>query len=380
MRAKAFSAVLLFTLSASAQPFSVGTRQLSFVDAARNRTIGFTAHYPAASAGTDVPVADGEFPVLVFGHGFVMAVDVYSNLWNYFVPKGYIMLLPTTEGGIPPDHGAFGADLAYLADAMQLENTNASSEFFGHVLPATALMGHSMGGGASFLGAGGNTNIQALVNFAAAETTPSAVAAAATVQVPTLVFAASEDCVAPIAAHQGPMYAALTVPCKAFVNILGGGHCYFAENSFTCTLGEFTCGPDLTVSRTEQHAIMNDFAGLWLDHFLKGDELAYAAVLDSMTTSTRVDAEFTCLSTAVNERKSAQWSLYPTVASDRLIITDPPIGATVHVTDATGRLVLPARILNSSNMIAVGSLREGLYHLVMVTGNGTRTKPFVVGR
>ncbi|MBK9763947.1 MAG: T9SS type A sorting domain-containing protein [Flavobacteriales bacterium] len=380
MRATAFSAVLLFTLSASAQPFSVGTRQLSFVDAARNRTIEVIAHYPAASSGTDVPVADGEFPVLVFGHGFVMAVDVYSNLWNYFVPKGYIMLLPTTEGGIPPDHGAFGADLAYLADAMQLENTNASSGFFGHVLPATALMGHSMGGGASFLGAGGNTNIQALVNFAAAETTPSAVAAAATVQVPTLVFAASEDCVAPIAAHQGPMYAALTVPCKAFVNILGGGHCYFAENSFTCTLGEFTCGPDLTVSRTEQHAIMNDFAGLWLDHFLKGDELAYAAVLDSMTTSTRVDAEFTCLSTAVNERKSAQWSLYPTVASDRLIITDPPIGATVHVTDATGRLVLPARILNSSNMIAVGSLREGLYHLVMVTGNGTRTKPFVVGR
>jgi len=380
MRATAFSAVLLFTLSASAQPFSVGTRQLSFVDAARNRTIEVIAHYPAASSGTDVPVADGEFPVLVFGHGFVMAVDVYSNLWNYFVPKGYIMLLPTTEGGIPPDHGAVGADLAYLADAMQLENTNASSGFFGHVLPATALMGHSMGGGASFLGAGGNTNIQALVNFAAAETTPSAVAAAATVQVPTLVFAASEDCVAPIAAHQGPMYAALTVPCKAFVNILGGGHCYFAENSFTCTLGEFTCGPDLTVSRTEQHAIMNDFAGLWLDHFLKGDELAYAAVLDSMTTSTRVDAEFTCLSTAVNERKSAQWSLYPTVASDRLIITDPPIGATVHVTDATGRLVLPARILNSSNMIPVGSLREGLYHLVMVTGNGTSTKPFVVGR
>ncbi|MBP6643535.1 MAG: T9SS type A sorting domain-containing protein [Flavobacteriales bacterium] len=380
MRAKAFSAVLLFTLSASAQPFSVGTRQLSFVDAARNRTIGFTAHYPAASAGTDVPVADGEFPVLVFGHGFVMAVDVYSNLWNYFVPKGYIMLLPTTEGGIPPDHGAFGADLAYLADAMQLENTNASSEFFGHVLPATALMGHSMGGGASFLGAGGNTNIQALVNFAAAETTPSAVAAAATVQVPTLVFAASEDCVAPIAAHQGPMYAALTVPCKAFVNILGGGHCYFAENSFTCTLGEFTCGPDLTVSRTEQHAIMNDFAGLWLDHFLKGDELAYAAVLDSMTTSTRVDAEFTCLSTAVTEKQATEWSLYPTVVNDQLFIAHPPINATLHVIDATGRIVLPTRPANRSTSLNVGSLLEGTYQVVVETAKGRSAKWFVVVR
>jgi len=380
MRATALSTVLLLSLCASAQPFSIGTRQLSFVDAARNRTIGVTAHYPAAAAGTDVPLAVGEFPVLVFGHGFVMGVDVYSNLWNHFVPKGYIMLLPTTEGGIPPDHGAFGADLSFLADAMQLENTTASSPFFGHVLPATALMGHSMGGGASFLGAGENSNIQALVNFAAAETNPSAVAAAATVQVPTLVFAASEDCVTPIAAHQGPMYAALTVPYKAFVNILGGGHCYFAENSFTCSLGEFTCGPDLTISRTEQHAIMNDFAGLWLDHFLKGDEAAYAAVLDSMTTSTRVDADFTCLSTTVTEKTATQWSLYPTVVNDQLFIAHPPINATLHVIDATGRIVLPVRPANSSSSLNVRSLREGTYQVVVETAKGRSAKWFVVVR
>lgn len=380
MRISTILIALLLTVSASAQSFSVGKRDLSFVDAARNRTIGVTAYYPAASAGTDVPLAEGEFPVLVFGHGFVMGADVYGNLWNYFVPKGYIMLLPTTEGGIPPDHGAFGADLAYLADAMQLENTNASSPFFGHVLPATALMGHSMGGGASFLGAGGNSNIQALVNFAAAETTPSAVAAAATVQVPTLVFAASEDCVAPIAAHQGPMYAALTVPCKAFVNILGGGHCYFAESTFTCTLGELTCGPDLTISRTEQHAVMNDFAGLWLDHFLKGDEAAYAAVLDSMTMSTRVQADFTCLSTAVAEKDATEWSLYPTVVNDQLFIAHPPINATLHVIDATGRIVLPTRPANRSTSLHVGSLREGTYQVVMESAKGRSAKWFVVVR
>lgn len=380
MRTTILFAVLSIAGSAAAQPYPIGTRQLSFVDAGRNRTVDVTAYYPGGSAGNDVPLAVGEFPVLVMGHGFVMGIGAYSNLWNYFVPKGYIMLLPTTEGGILPNHGAFGADLAFLGDAMQAENTMAASPFFGHVLPATALMGHSMGGGASFLGAAGNSNIQALVNFAAAETNPSAVAAAATVQVPTLIFAASEDCVAPIAAHQGPMYDALIVPCKAFVNIIGGGHCNFAENNFNCSFGEFTCGPDLTITRTEQHAVVNDFAGLWLDHFLKGDEQAYGAVLDSMTNSMRVEAQFTCLSTAVEERSVAQWSLYPTVANDRLLVTDAPTGATVLVTDVSGRIVLPARTLSSNNVISVGSLREGQYHLVMVTGSGTSSKPFVVGR
>jgi hypothetical protein len=191
--------ILLFILAISVRSwaqFPVGTRNLTFYDPDRDRNIGTVIHYPAISAGTDTEIAAGSFPVLVFGHGFLMGVTSYNNFRDYFVPRGYILVLPTTEGGFP-DHAAFGQDLSFLAEALQTAGTDESSPFFSHVAPRTALMGHSMGGGASVLGSSNNSTIQTMVNFAAAETDPSAIAAANSVAVPSLVFAATADCVTP---------------------------------------------------------------------------------------------------------------------------------------------------------------------------------------
>jgi len=363
---------------AQAQPFLIGDRTIDFFDVARNRTITTDIYYPGVASGGNVAVEAGEFPVLVLGHGFVMTVDAYANIWNYFVPKGYIVALPTTEGDFSPDHGAFGADLAYVAQALQAANVDNTSPFFGHVLPATALMGHSMGGGASVLGAAGNGSIQALVNFAPAETNPSAAAAAANVLVPTMVFAASEDCVAPIAGHQGPIYDALTVPCRAFVNILGGGHCYFAENNFNCAFGEFTCGPDLTISRAEQHAVVNDFAGLWLDHYLKGDQQALIAVLDSLENSTRTQTDYTCLSTGVINEAMETWSLAATITSHQLVVMNLQGNAWVQIVDATGRAVAQRRSVTSGSILDVSALPAGAYRLVLDVNGVSSARPFVV--
>lgn len=379
MRLILFVALVVTFTSSSAQPFLIGSRSASFFDAARNRTVAADVYYPGSTAGNNVEVAVGAFPVLIFGHGFVMSVDAYANIWNYFVPKGYIVVLPTTEGGFAPAHGDFGADLAFLVNALQAAHVDGASPFFGHVAPASALMGHSMGGGASVLGAAGNSTIQALVSFAPAETNPSAVAAAANVLVPTMVFAASEDCVAPIADHQGPIYTALTVPCRAFVNIQGGGHCYFAESNFNCSFGELTCGPDLTISRGQQHAVMNDFAGLWLDHYLKGDQQALPAVLDSLANSTRVQTEFTCLSTDLAEHSEGNWSI-GVVADDQLLLPNllPSTFATVF--DGTGRQVLAVKNVAAGGSLDVSALPSGTYRLVLSAAGTMRVYPFVVVR
>ncbi len=379
MRWILFIALLVKVASTEAQPFLIGSRSVSFFDSARNRTIATTTYYPGVTSGNDAEVAVGEFPVLVFGHGFVMSVDAYANIWNYFVPKGYIVVLPTTEGGFAPAHGDFGADLAFLVNALQAANSDGASPFFGHVAPASALMGHSMGGGASVLGADGNSTIQALVSFAPAETNPSAVAAAANVLVPTMIFAASEDCVAPIAGHQGPIYNAITVPCRAFVNIQGGGHCYFAGSNFNCSFGELTCGPDLTISREQQHNVMNDFAGLWLDHYLKGDQQALPAVLDSLANSTRVQAEFTCLSTDIAEQGEGRWSV-AVVANDHLLLPNVPSATYAKVIDATGRQVLALNGVIANGLLDVSALPVGNYRLVLIAAGTASVHPFVVVR
>jgi len=367
---------LLSLSSVSAQPNAIGTRTITFSDVARNRTIEALIHYPAAVGGTDADAADGAFPVLVHGHGFVMGVDAYTNLRDHFVPKGYILVLPTTEGSFAPDHASFGLDLAFLAEAMQAEGTSATSPFFGHVAPSTALMGHSMGGGASFLGAANNGNIQALVNFAAAETNPSAIAAAGEVLVPTLVFTATEDCVVPAANGPLPMYQAIDVPCKAYVNVIGGGHCYFGENSFTCSFGELTCGPDLTISREEQHDIVNDLAGLWLDSFLKDDGSALPAFRDSMLTSTRIVGEATCISTGLAGVAVADRSVSPVPAHDVLRLAGVVPGTPLEVIDITGRTVLGVK--STTGTLDISALPNGQYHVRCTSGSERWVLPFVV--
>ena len=371
-------ALLLSSAYANAQPFNVGTRSISFYDPGRDRDLPCVVHYPAISGGEDAPIEAGVFPVLIHGHGFVMTVDAYTNLRDGFVPRGYILVLPTTEGGFSPAHATFGADLSFLALAMQAANEEPLSPFFGHVAPATALMGHSMGGGASMLAAAGNTSIQAVVNFAAAETNPSAINASASIDVPTLVFAATEDCITPPDANQRPMYDAVPASCKAYVNVVGGGHCNFASSSFTCSFGELTCGPDLTITREEQHDVTIDLAGLWLDHFLRDDVSALTAFRDSLVQSTRVIGEHTCLTTALLDRDIPALTLAPVPASDLLTVSNLPAGARYRAVDASGRAVLAGTFAGVP--LDVSTLEPGSYTLIVISGSGLVSRVFCIMR
>lgn len=378
MRAVLHVLLLIIAGALRAQPFAIGSTSITVYDAVRSRNIPCELHYPADASGTDVAVTAGTFPVLVVGHGFVMTVDAYTYLWQHYVPLGYIVALPTTEGGFAPDHAAFGADLAYVAGALQAANTDGSSLFFGHVAPATALMGHSMGGGAAFLGAAGNSSIQALVTLAPAETNPSAIAASAQVLVPTLVFAASEDCVTPISTNTQPMYDALSVACKAFVNITGGGHCYFGDSNTLCSFGEFTCGPNLTITREEQHDVVTDLTDLWLDHHLRGSITALGDLLDSLAGSTRYEAVNTCLSTSVAERPVASFTVLSTDEGRSLLLEGLAPGAELEIANALGLVVARAKATASTVRIPMGGRSTGVYHVRQCAGGQCCARAVVV--
>ena len=367
---------LLGAAACQAQDLPIGTRDTTFYDPVRDRNIGTVVHYPAMVAGVGAEPAAGAFPVLVFGHGFLMGVEAYGNIRDHFVPRGYILVLPTTEGGFP-DHEAFGEDLAFLAGAFQAAGADPVSPFFGHVAPRTALMGHSMGGGASVLGASGNTSIQALVNLAAAETDPSAIAAAAGVTVPALIIAGAEDCVTPPDQHQIPIHSAIASACKSLMIINGGGHCAFAESNLICSIGESTCG-GASITREEQHDVVNDIAGLWLDAFLKDDPIAYGGFLDSLTTSTRLAGTTTCLSTGITKKPADPITLHPVPAADLLFVTGLSEARSVSITDATGRLVMRGRIGGDIGPLDISCLRSGMYRMAIEDPGGIEHRSFVV--
>lgn len=273
-----------------AQSYQIGHTTLSFIDTSRNnRQVPTEVYYPALAAGEDVPVASGQFPVLSFGHGFVITINAYSNFRDAMVPRGYILALPNTETGLLPDHLDLALDLSFILKALDSAHLNSGSIFFGHIDPHAAVMGHSMGGGAAMLAASGDSSITAVVNFAAANTNPSAILAATSIYCPALLFAGSEDCVTPPLQHQEPMYDSLASPIKTLITITGGGHCYFANYNFFCAVGEASCTPNPTISREEQQDVTFDFLNLWLDCYLKGDQDSFEIFLDSLTSSPRID-------------------------------------------------------------------------------------------
>ncbi len=276
-------------LDVLAQPFTEGQTTVTFVDASRsNRSIGVDLRYPAQADGTTL--ATGTFPVVVFGHGFTIGTDSYDHLVSALVPEGYFVAMPTTESGFSPDHANFGLDLAFVAAEIQAENANSGSFFFGAVAPETAIMGHSMGGGSAFLAANGNTDITTLVTYAAAETTPSAISAAAGVSVPSLVVAGAEDCVTPNGDHQYPMYTNTGSACNVYYEIEEASHCHFSDgDASSCYAAEgFSClfgwGPFL--SQADQTTMVHNAVLPWLDFYLKNECASWGDFQTYMTTGT----------------------------------------------------------------------------------------------
>jgi pimeloyl-ACP methyl ester carboxylesterase len=287
--------VIIITNSALSQTYGTGNTSATFNDPDRNnRSITTQIFYPANSNGTNVPVAEGEFPVIVFGHGFVMGYSAYQYLWQALVPQGYILVLPTTESGFSPNHLALGLDLRFLVGKLKAESLNPSSLFYNHISEGSAIMGHSMGGGASFLACQNFSDVSAMITFAAAETNPSAIQAAASIQVPTLVFSGSNDCVTPPPNHQVPMYNNLASDCKTFISITGGGHCYFADYNFNCAFGELTCSPSPTITRDQQHAIILNHLVPYLEFHLKGNQQAWITFNNLLNNPTGITSLQSC--------------------------------------------------------------------------------------
>lgn len=268
----------LITLQSYSQEFFTGTAEYTFFDNARNREIPALIYYPANESGSNVPVANSTFgfPVVSFGHGFVIDPAAYGWLGEELATRGYIFVAPATEGQLlpAPDHLNFGRDIRFCGEEIIRLGGQSGNPLSGKVLPRYAMMGHSMGGGATYLGAAETDEVTTTITFAAADTDPSSIAAALNVAAPSLVIAAEEDCVTPVSTNQEPMYANLSNSEKAFVNISGASHCNFTDGSASlCYLGEgLPCigfGP--FIPRSEQHSRILEVLIPWLDNYLKAE-------------------------------------------------------------------------------------------------------------
>jgi len=364
------------SITSWAQSFQVGHKQQTFVDASRsNRNITTEIYYPSTTAGNNVSIASGQFPVLIFGHGFVMVWSAYAPEWNTIVPSGYIMVFPTTETSIFPSHTNFGKDIAYLVGAMKAEGTNSSSTFFGAVANTSAVMGHSMGGGSAFLSVQYDTSITALATLAAANTNPSSVAAATGISIPSIVIAGSNDCVTPPVQHQLPMYNSLSSLCKTFVSITGGSHCQFAKTNTNCYIGEGTCTPQPTITPAAQQTTTFNLLLPWLNYYLKNDTAAGVLFQNIITAGSGITSQQNCslLTTQITEvTTQSAINIFPNPFSSATTLqTNIPLkNATLTVYNIYGQAYVQLNNINGQTVVlSRENIASGLYFVRLTEGN-----------
>jgi len=333
-------------LSSNALTFPVGHMSINFKDPSRSsagnsisggitvsgtgRTVGAEVYYPATTAGNNSAVAAGQFPVVVFGHGFVMGYNSYDNIYNRLASLGYIVLLPTTEGGASPVHTDFGADLAFLANAGMGLNTistnTALTTFNGKVLQKSAIGGHSMGAGSSFLAAASNNTITCLFNMCAATTNPSSINSASLVTVPGLLISGEMDSVADTTV-QNSHYNATSSNVKFHVIIKDAKHCDFGNGTnFLCTIGQPACSG--TGCNTTLFNRYMSYLEPFLENQLKNDCAAgntFMALIENPSTDRagrKITGSIACATTGFNNLLSFNnFKVFPNPTEKSIFIT-----------------------------------------------------------
>lgn len=353
---------------------AIGHTTHTYLDETRNnRQIQTEIYYPATAQGENTEIIPGAFPLIVFGHGFLMTWSAYENIWSVLVPQGYIVAFPTTESGFAPSHMNFGLDLKFLASIIKSAGADP-------VIPASslantsAIMGHSMGGGSAFLAANQNTSVTTLVTFAAANTNPSSIIGAQDVSIPTLLFSGVHDCITPPEQHQDIMFDSTSALLKTQVYIKGGSHCYFANDNLFCSIGETTCTPPPSITREEQHETTGALLLQWLNYFLRDNCDEANAFQNSLLNNSKItfrqSQAVACTPSKVDEKNTESGiRIYPNPNGGEFSIKASFDIDEIRVTDSKGRTVATITEPGRNGNLNLKHLHPGTYFVKLIGKN-----------
>ncbi|WIM68985.1 dienelactone hydrolase family protein [Corynebacterium breve] len=137
------------------------------------------------------PEKGNGLPAIAFGHDWTKPIKHYHATLRHLASWGIVVAAPDTEIGFNPDHAGFAADLEsalQIVAGVKLGNGNVS------VSPKKlGVVGHGMGGGAAVLTAADNPKVGAVAAIYPANTSPSAAAAARTIEAPALVIGSGKS-------------------------------------------------------------------------------------------------------------------------------------------------------------------------------------------
>ena len=215
-----------------------------------------TADVPAIytiEAGRDATAADGEFPLVLFSHGFSGLRQQSSFLTSHLASWGMIVAAPDhwsrdlnhvldgVLGGAPVDANDSVDDLRLTRELIESENASSTSILSGHVdTSRVGAVGHSAGGG-TVLGLAADEDIAGNVSLASGaglrggrdDVTTTTTTPLQLPKVPSLFVAGANDAVVPWQSATKPAFDAAPPPSRFWL-IDKVGHNGFDD---FCTFG-----------------------------------------------------------------------------------------------------------------------------------------------
>ena len=138
-------------------------------------------------------------------------------------------------------------------------------------------------------------------------------------------------------------------------------------------------GSDAGIEREEQHDIVTDLLGLYLDKKLKGNHASFLQFVDSVDNSSRITTQTNCDFTGILHQGETQFEIYPNPANTQIMLSCVPEGKfRIQVYNTTGSLVMQ---LENSTSIDISQLLPAVYQLeIQSEGQRLYQKKFVVLR
>jgi dienelactone hydrolase len=302
-------------------PYGAG---YSTVTVTRPDNTTFTARffYPALTTGAGAAYSNlgAPYPAISFGHGFLQAPSAYQGSLQHLATWGYFVIASESQGSFAPSHQGLANDMRSCLDWLSAQNASATSTWHAQIdVNAFGMSGHSMGAGCSILATAADPRVKALANMAAAETSPSAIAAIQNVACPQMLLSGSQDGTVPVATNGQLMYAAAKAPRQLPV-ITGGYHCGFVD---TPSFGGLGCDSG-SIPKATQLAIARRKLTTFFELYLRGNQSVWSDVWgEVMKADTSVITTFDtgCFLRLASFRRSA-WPGNDVVFTGSIMNTD----------------------------------------------------------
>lgn len=363
--------------------FAIGTRDLRFDDNFYSQaSVKMRVFFPKKST-QEQTIADGKFPVIAFGHGFVMNYLAYTNLFEHLASWGYIVATLDEQNGFNVNHFTFAQQLSASVRYLQSEGMREGSFFFAKTDTACAVFGHSMGGGASMLTPLIFPKITAIAGLAPAQTTstPTAIDGLKDINTPVLIISARGDSVTPERSNQVPMFNNALGP-KQRISLLKGGHCNFTDTpNLLCGVGANSAGDKGSLTPAQQQLLTKRYLTAFFNYYLKGNRESLTFICgDSVRSDIEVEnfTNITCPTVRPTVTIRDILRTHPNPSQGIFTLSGLESGLIYEVLDVNGRVLFHFQAEDLSQTIDLSTYPDGVYLLKVWDLSRTATQKMIL--